>query len=546
MSLYDKFSCSNKADQCNYIKPFSKLEFRKNNPVTGKSFTEDEINGIASKFFTSCSMNKGTIDYCCDPYDNSSDQIELSTELKEKYPYIRINRNNSNQNVTSIDICGKQNSGECPGTDWKRPSSYEICKLESGSRIIGDNGIDTMTNLKKDCFVNSCDPQELEVTLANFINDVVSDTGNNYYDDLNMLDVIKMNNVMTMIDIYMPKIKDINRPMTHDDSGNTMLHECVNYNADKVMNMLIARGANLNVKNIVGDTPLHIASRKGHINLVYAFINYGANVNPTNNIGETPIFGAVKDSTVEILKILFNNGGDIYHVNNDGNSLLHICILYSGRDKTAKSKFLINSGLDIELKNKKGETPISIAKRMTDSWYSIKNNHMNNTKEGFECQVSKVVKYKETITPDAPEILSYLNKALYLQHKDEYNKFVDGDSKYSSVELQTGACIRNTNNYNTVSEEETKEECEANGNIWREYETHKIKDKTEYIDELNADELTNDDLYVAKCREPVPQVPLNNIVEGFKGFKGFNGGSKKLSYLLLIFLVIMVMFLVNK
>lgn len=580
MSLYDKFSCSNKNDQCNYIKPFSKLEFQRNNPVTGNPFSEDEVNSIATRFFKSCTVKKGTIDYCCDPFGNGSDQVELSEELREKYPHIRINRNNLNQKITSIDVCGKSNIAECPGGDWKKPSSYDICKLESGSRIIGDKGVDTITNLKQDCFVNSCNPQELEVTLANFINDAVNETGNDYYDDRNMMDVIKLNNVMTMIDTYMPKIKDINRPMTHNDSGNTMLHECINHNADKIMNMLIARGANLNVKNIVGDTPLHIASRRGQINMVYALINYGANVNPENNIGETPIFGAIKDSTVEILKILFNNGGDIYHINNDGNSLLHICIMYSGRDKVAKCRFLIESGLDIELKNKKGETPMSIAKRMTNSWYSIKNTHMNNVNnnvdlnaikksiEGFDCQVSKVVKYKETITPDIPEVLSYLNKALYLQHKNEYNDFVEGDSKYSHIELQKGVCLNTTgrvsdkeilNNQNIQS----REECESMGNVWREYgDNTKVKSKTDYLNDNVVDDLTPEDLYVEKCREPVPLVDLdslfdtedgNNLVEGFSKrmgnknpFKNMFKKKSKSVLLILIMLVLLVLYLTMK
>jgi len=48
-------------------------------------------------------------------------------------------------------------------------------------------------------------------------------------------------------------------------------------------------GADVNAKDNYGMTPLHIASRKGHIDVVKLLGGLGADIDPRNDLNETPL-----------------------------------------------------------------------------------------------------------------------------------------------------------------------------------------------------------------------------------------------------------------
>ena len=61
---------------------------------------------------------------------------------------------------------------------------------------------------------------------------------------------------------------------------------------------------NPNAHSYSGDTPLHRATDRGHIEIVKALIKCTDDPNPPNNRGETPIFKAAYYGHTEILKSL--------------------------------------------------------------------------------------------------------------------------------------------------------------------------------------------------------------------------------------------------
>ncbi len=72
----------------------------------------------------------------------------------------------------------------------------------------------------------------------------------------------------------------------------SILHILCNYaininNSVKIIEILIKAGAELNIKDYNGNTPLHIASRSGYKELVEILIKSGADVNIKNNKGQT-------------------------------------------------------------------------------------------------------------------------------------------------------------------------------------------------------------------------------------------------------------------
>ena len=56
-----------------------------------------------------------------------------------------------------------------------------------------------------------------------------------------------------------------------------------------MVDYLISNGANTNVKDEYGNTPLHYASLYGKSKVVKYLINKGADINKKNNKGNTPL-----------------------------------------------------------------------------------------------------------------------------------------------------------------------------------------------------------------------------------------------------------------
>ncbi len=56
-----------------------------------------------------------------------------------------------------------------------------------------------------------------------------------------------------------------------------------------MVDYLISNGANTNVKDEYGNTPLHYASMCGNLEVVKYLINKGADINKKNNKGNTPL-----------------------------------------------------------------------------------------------------------------------------------------------------------------------------------------------------------------------------------------------------------------
>ena len=79
-----------------------------------------------------------------------------------------------------------------------------------------------------------------------------------------------------------------------------------------VINAAIQGGANVNeILKETGETPLHHATKIGHLEFVKALIAAGAKANEKNLRSQTPLHNAAGHNDLEIVKILLNAGADI-------------------------------------------------------------------------------------------------------------------------------------------------------------------------------------------------------------------------------------------
>ncbi len=112
-----------------------------------------------------------------------------------------------------------------------------------------------------------------------------------------------------------------------------------------------------------GNTPLmHIFpthNSRGDINMseiCELLLSKGANPNIANNFGRTPIMTTTR--WVDSVKSLLDFGAEINTQDNDGNTALHFT-LYKGSENVAR--LLLSKGASAYIKNNNGQTPLDIA-----------------------------------------------------------------------------------------------------------------------------------------------------------------------------------------
>ena len=144
-----------------------------------------------------------------------------------------------------------------------------------------------------------------------------------------------------------------------NDDGDTPLHSAVGDGHVDVVNALIMAGADLEIEERFGRTPLIEAVIRIPINVmnVQALITGGANVNAVDNLGNTPLFYAVDDmsKTVYLAALLAVSTIDVTVKNTAGDTAFHALVNEMTENVTA-ANMLISAGVDLDAVDSAGET----------------------------------------------------------------------------------------------------------------------------------------------------------------------------------------------
>ena len=103
-------------------------------------------------------------------------------------------------------------------------------------------------------------------------------------------------------------------------TGDTGLHLVVARRDTLWVKFLLQRGANPNIRNNDGLTPLQMATRLGFAEGVDELLRRGAMVNVADSQGETPLIAAVHQRSVGLVRRLLEEGADPDRNDNSGRS----------------------------------------------------------------------------------------------------------------------------------------------------------------------------------------------------------------------------------
>lgn len=146
--------------------------------------------------------------------------------------------------------------------------------------------------------------------------------------------------------------KEFRRQMLYrSPAGETPLH-LARGNAE-VLELLVAKGADVNARDALGQTPLHVAgwSADG----MKVLLAHGADVNARDNAGKTPLVEAMQYLDTQAFDALLARGADVNATDGKGRTPL-----YSALDdpRTAPTKTILDHGAKVDVRDDEGQTPL--------------------------------------------------------------------------------------------------------------------------------------------------------------------------------------------
>jgi len=404
--ILSKKACVHTEDKCNIgYEPFSYMELDSINPSTKKNYTESEKKQKLSQFSERCSNNPDAEEkMCCDPNDYKLQRIynELPDDLRNKYKNIVVD--SCNNKLNQIKVCKSDNSN-CtnPNDIIRNASAYELCKLQNVTEAdINNEGVVNDEKLVPDCYEGKCSFEGKLLQVNPLDNN--EKTTNHYY----LIDAVKNNNLEYIKSYYSEPLNNVNEKLKYGYPGNTILHQAVYDDVDKIVEYLLTKTPNLSIPNKDGNTAFHIACFRGNYNSIHKLIKLGASINCTNNMKDTPLHCAVRSGSYNSVLILLNNGASavLSHRNQHGETPLHTSVV--GKKKNFKIvEVLVDHGSDI---------------------HNI--NNYDNTILG------SLLKSRESVVRE--RIRTYLQKMYYNKYdEDNYNKLLKKHPEVRPFEIET-------------------------------------------------------------------------------------------------------------
>ncbi|KAJ8125404.1 hypothetical protein O1611_g8235 [Lasiodiplodia mahajangana] len=146
-----------------------------------------------------------------------------------------------------------------------------------------------------------------------------------------------------------------------DDSQHTALMMAAIRGYDKIVALLLEKGANVEARDVCGNRPLLIAIICGSLECVRLLIQHGADYKFKDNLGGGILHGCAGESDAPMMRYLLENLPDLDTNTQDSRSdtPLHIAVKCH---KEAIVRVLLEYGARTDIKNLHGMTPLRLAR----------------------------------------------------------------------------------------------------------------------------------------------------------------------------------------
>nr|XP_019936155.1 PREDICTED: ankyrin-3-like [Paralichthys olivaceus] len=147
------------------------------------------------------------------------------------------------------------------------------------------------------------------------------------------------------------KDTDIN---TFHSSNETLLHVAAKHRHLSITEILIRKGARLDLQDNHGHTALHSAASRGHIEIVRALVKAGAPIHSLDLFDKTPIDLAAEHEHVDVVKVLLKEEAKQTESHTQ-DMILHRAAM---QDNWRLAELLLQSGAAVNARNNHEKTPL--------------------------------------------------------------------------------------------------------------------------------------------------------------------------------------------
>lgn len=119
-------------------------------------------------------------------------------------------------------------------------------------------------------------------------------------------------------------------------TGDTALHIVAERQDTNWIKFLTMKGANPNVTNKKGVSPIMISVSYGHVEGVEALLDAGARIGEQNNLGETPLIIATHRRDIPMVRLLLEKGADPDRTDNSGRTARDYALAIGSKRLTAE------------------------------------------------------------------------------------------------------------------------------------------------------------------------------------------------------------------
>jgi len=141
-----------------------------------------------------------------------------------------------------------------------------------------------------------------------------------------------------------------------EESKNKELHLAAYWGTTQDIDAILAKGADANVKNWIGMTPLHYTALKGNSEGCRSLLNKKADIETKSPRGRTPLHYAAMGGHVDIIRDLLAAGATHSVKTAQGNTPLHLAVLNNNKEAT---RALVAAGADIYATNSDNILPLT-------------------------------------------------------------------------------------------------------------------------------------------------------------------------------------------